>query len=132
MQNIPYEFNENDLRISVRQVRALSCPALQPCPAVMHTLTWTAAPAQLRMFLDEYPEIPFATLSYTAGECNYGGKVTDSHDRCLSHPLCSAGSGRLSHPVRMVDPAVRLVAHGSAHASLCLLARCWWMSPATS
>lgn len=59
--NIPYEFTDGDLRICMSQVK---------------------------MFLMEYSDIPYKVLIYTAGQINYGGRVTDDWDRrCVMNIL---------------------------------------------
>ncbi|GFR40055.1 hypothetical protein Agub_g593 [Astrephomene gubernaculifera] len=90
--NIPYAFNENDLRISLRQ---------------------------LRLFLDEHDSPPLRMLVYTAGECNYGGKVTDAKDRrtlmtlleVYYRPQVAAGDAKLTPSGTYTIPELGDYAH---------------------
>ena len=40
----------------------------------------TCCRRQLKIFIDEYPEVPFKVLNYLGAEINYGGRVTDDKD----------------------------------------------------
>lgn len=35
---------------------------------------------QLYQFVDRYDSVPFEALNYLIGQCNYGGRVTESAD----------------------------------------------------
>ncbi|XP_012535785.2 dynein heavy chain 7, axonemal-like [Monomorium pharaonis] len=61
--NIPYDFDQADFEISIRQLQSL---------------------------INETANVPFDTLLYLIGECNYGGKIMDRLDqKCLRHLLDS-------------------------------------------
>jgi len=80
--NIPYGFDDGDLRISVRQ---------------------------LHMYLSTSKGgVPFDALRYSIGECNYGGRVTDDKDRRLLNALLS----RIFQPEILSDDPFPLSASG--------------------
>lgn len=88
--NVPYEFNDSDLRISILQLQVKS----RSFWIIVHPLNlddscsgWKSL--ILQMFLNEYEDVPYEALSYLTGECNYGGRVSDDKDRRLLNSLLS-------------------------------------------
>ena len=90
--NNPYEFSEHDLRISLRQLSGQS----------------------------EDAELDWAALTYSIGQCNYGGRVTDMNDRrtleavlgrCVSTSVMEQPGYRLSSSGAYVCPRASLTAH---------------------
>jgi len=82
--NIPYSFTESDYLICQTQVK---------------------------MFLDEFDEIPWEALRYTAGETNYGGRVTDAHDR-----ICVNAMLKVLYNSRVLDDDYRYSESGTYYA----------------
>ncbi|KAL0019092.1 hypothetical protein WJX77_000912 [Trebouxia sp. C0004] len=79
--NIRYDFTDGDLGVSL---------------------------TQMRMFLDEYADIPFKVLRFLVTEINYGGRVTDDKDRRLINNLVSGFVGP-----QVLDPGYKFSASGA-------------------
>ncbi|GMH41668.1 hypothetical protein BSKO_09578 [Bryopsis sp. KO-2023] len=91
--NIPYSFDDGDLRISARQ---------------------------LRMYLDDNEYIPYDALKYAVGECNYGGRVTDDKDRRLLQTVLERvyrGDIMTDNPFKLSASGTYYVPEEGAHES---------------
>ncbi|GLC60993.1 hypothetical protein PLESTB_001703700 [Pleodorina starrii] len=80
--NIPYGFDDGDLRISVRQLSMYLDDAAPPRPPSRPPSPGPDGSSPPAPQLSA-STVPFAALQYAIGECNYGGRVTDDKDRRL-------------------------------------------------
>jgi len=90
--NIPYGFDDGDLRISARQ---------------------------LQMYINDNQATPYAALKYATGECNYGGRVTDDKDRRLLNTILELvySAGIMQDDYKLSESGVYYIPGEGTHGS---------------
>ncbi|NWX92741.1 DYH1 protein, partial [Nothoprocta pentlandii] len=85
--NIPYEFTDGDLRICISQLKMF----LSEYTDIPYKVGARAGPfraGKRDVPIGDVSHVPSQVLKYTAGEINYGGRVTDDWDRrCIMNIL---------------------------------------------
>ncbi|KAF6263196.1 dynein heavy chain 8 [Scenedesmus sp. NREL 46B-D3] len=90
--NIPYGFDDGDLRMSAMQLKMFldeAAPQAAAAAAGDCRASSSMASALPPISASSSSPVPFDALRYTAGECNYGGRVTDDKDRLLLSTILS-------------------------------------------
>lgn len=68
----------------------------------------TVCRKQLRIFVEDYEEVPYKVLNYVGAEVNYGGRVTDDKDQRLIRTILQT----------YVNPDVLTIGHAYSKSGL--------------
>ena len=120
--NVPYGFDDGDLSISARQLKMFLDEKDEDeedgsieDEATGGAATTVADDDEKALVSKAVSKLPLEALRYLAGECNYGGRVTDANDRillatilekCYSEEAASSNNFALSASGKYATPSI--------------------------
>ena len=120
--NVPYGFDDGDLSISARQLKMFLDEKDEDDEdgSIEDEATGGAASTvtdddEKALVSKAVSKLPLEALRYLAGECNYGGRVTDANDRillatilekCYSEEAASSNNFALSASGKYATPSI--------------------------